>query len=157
MRKRALKDEKCIVSDVRDCDTKVLLIIFIPSHFRQIKDVLTSIFKYIYCSLTSYKNIDVHCLSQYLTSDIIKKNYLFFLTTKSTKFHPCCHSDILVQVTDTLESQFWGICFFSWHSTQKKLQKVSNISITAKYDNVINVTWQCNNYWRFYISLQLQM
>ena len=50
LRKGALKDEKCIMSDVRDCDTKVLLygwyiIIFIPSHFRQIKDVLTSIFK----------------------------------------------------------------------------------------------------------------
>ena len=61
-----------------------------------------------------------------------------------------------VQITDALESQLWGICFFSWQH-QKILQKVSNISITAKYDNVINVTWQCNNYWRFYISLQLQM
>ena len=103
---------------------------------------------------TTLDRLRMYCLSQYLTSDIIKLLTFSFWQQKAQSF---IHSAIQVQVTDTLESQFWGICFFSWHSTKKKLQKVSNISITAKYDNVINVTWQCNNYWRFYISLQLQV
>ena len=45
---------------LRHKSTTGKLLFFIPNHFRQIKDVLTSIFKYIYCSLTSYKNTDIH-------------------------------------------------------------------------------------------------
>ena len=69
--------------------------------------------------------------SQYLTSNIILKNYPFFLTTKNTKFNPCCHTDILVQATDTLESQFWGICFFSWYSTHTHTQNYKKCQTSA--------------------------
>ena len=93
-------------------------------------------------------------LSQYLTSNIIKFFTFSFWRQKTKSF---IHSAIQVQVTNTLESQFWGLCFFSWHNTKKKTPKVSNISITVKYDSVINVTWQCINYWKFYIYLLLQM
>ena len=99
----------------------LVIFFYIPNHFRQIKDVLTSIFKYIYCSLTSYKNIDIYCLLQYLTSDI---NFLPFLSdNKKHKVSSILLFRHLVQVTDTLESQFWGIRFFSWHSNQKTYKK----------------------------------
>ena len=87
--------------------------------------------------MPSYKNIGMYCLSQYLTSDIIKF-FTFSFWQQKTKFHPFCHSDILAQVTDTLESQFWGICFFSWHSTQKTTKK------SVEHQHYSKV-WQCHN------------
>ena len=102
----------------------------------------------------SNKFIAVWLLTKILTCTVYnKKKNLFFLTTKSTKFHPFCHSSAGNRRTG--KSVLRNLFLFL--TAPKKIQKVSNISITAKYDNEINVTWQCNNYWRSYISLQLQM
>ena len=79
-----------------------------------------------------------------------------FWQPKNAQFHPCCHSDVLAQVTDTLQVSLEEFASFL-DRAPKNLQKVLNISITANYDDVINVTSQCNNYWRSYISVQLQM
>ena len=92
----------------------------------------------------SNKFIAVWLLTKILTCTVCRNTwhptyffyFFYFLTTKSTKFHPFCHSDILVQVTDTLESQFWGICFFSWHSTKKTTKRVEH----QHYSKV----WQCH-------------
>ena len=82
----------------------------------------------------SNKFIAVWLLTKILTCTVCRNTwhptffffFFYFLTTKSTKFHPFCYSDILVQVTDNLESQFWGICFFSWHSTKRTTKSVEH-------------------------------
>ena len=61
---------------------------------------------------------------------------VYFLVTKNTTFHPFCHSDVLVQVTGTLESQFWrpssttrSARFPAWKSCTSSLIRPSHARV----------------------------
>ena len=90
----------------------------------------------------SNKFIAVCLLTKILACTICRNTWFYRTKLKFSSFlsdnkkmKSFIHSDILVQVTDTLESQFWELCFFSWHSTKNPKN--------VKHQHYSKV-WQCH-------------